>query len=152
MSIFPHTVAGAVAGSFFDNPIAGGMAGFVSHLLMDMVPHWEPDIYDKKNRERKVLMGILLLIDLSLGILVLIFVSPNPAAFWGGLVGAATDADNFLQMKFKSFPLLSKIGIKTHDYENHGRWHGQISNPVLGMIGPVIVAFGGLFYLFLKLH
>ncbi|MFA6908807.1 MAG: hypothetical protein WC289_02875 [Patescibacteria group bacterium] len=44
MLLLVHTVAGAVIGTSVANPMAGFAIGFVGHLLLDWIPHWNYDI------------------------------------------------------------------------------------------------------------
>ena|SRR5258708_11593119 len=160
MSILPHTVAGAVAGSFFDNPILAGLAGGVSHLVLDAIPHFDPPISKRKAMPRfiKTLVTLVILVDLLLGLFVLWLLKGHANLVVGGIIGPAVDLDNFLQYRFLKgpFPLISKIGIKIHDEGSN--WHHKLQfksflvNLILGVILQLAVTLAGLFYLNYKFN
>lgn len=120
MSITAHAAIGAAVGTYFDSPTLASAAGFVSHILVDLVPHYDPPLLEKKQLfSTKLCLYFLLLVDFSLGILILWYCLQfgTPAMFWGGLVSTAVDLDSFFFQKLKV------IGIKIHDEKSN--WHRQ---------------------------
>lgn len=119
MTILPHVAAGAVLGSFLPNILTSIIGGAVSHIVVDMLPHWDPTLKHLSN-PKKLLYAGLLLLDLSLSLGLLVFLLPFPTMFWGGLFGGLVDLENFLHLHW-----LEKIGIKTHAAK--GTWQTQVS-------------------------
>lgn len=120
MSITAHAAIGAAVGTFIDSPILASAAGFVSHILIDLVPHYDPPLLEKKqSKAKKYFLYFLLFVDFSLGALILWYCLQfgTPSMFWGGLVSAAVDIDAFFLKKLKT------IGIKIHDEDSN--WHKQ---------------------------
>lgn len=153
MTLFPHTVAGCAVGAFMPTLGWSIVGGALSHLGLDFIPHWEPDIsktgFSKSKPVTKLFYGMLFLIDLSLSLLLLIIVHQNINMLSGGLAGILLDIDNFLQYKYESFPLLSKIGIPIHD-EKSG-WHGK-TKFLPGMLTQIGVVVIGLWLLVTRLN
>ncbi|OGE25427.1 hypothetical protein A3C32_00165 [Candidatus Daviesbacteria bacterium RIFCSPHIGHO2_02_FULL_41_14] len=118
MSIVTHVVVGAAVGSFMPNALSGGVAGFISHILGDLIPHYDPPLgkYAKKGLQRSF-TWFLLLVDFSLGLMVLWLVKDSPQMLVGGLVGGLVDLDAFF------FHKLKHIGIPIHDLKSN--WHKQ---------------------------
>lgn len=46
----PHTVVGATIASKIPNPIIAIPAAFLSHFLLDIIPHWNPHLYTEKKQ------------------------------------------------------------------------------------------------------
>ena len=79
----PHLLVGATVGSFTRNPLAAFAAGFVSHFIMDRVPHW-----DWKPTGWKMIA--LTFAEFFFGAGLLFFLtknSSNPFLIWAGAVG-----------------------------------------------------------------
>lgn len=140
MSIVTHVVIGSAVGSFMPNGLSGAAAGFISHILSDLIPHYDPPLVRK--RKRPVYIDLwyyfLLLIDFSLGLVVLYLVKDYPNMFWGGLVGGLVDLDAFF------IHGLEKIGIMIHDEKSD--WHkqttlfkGLFNQGILTMVGVVLI-------------
>lgn len=111
MIFTPHALAGAAVGVTTGNPILGFMAGFISHHLLDMVPHFDQGTF-RLTKSRAPYLGtpadygheqfnkrdwIMLLIDFAMaGILFLIIFASLPTQFWpliffGALGGITPD-------------------------------------------------------------
>jgi hypothetical protein len=120
MSITAHAAIGAAIGTFTPSPLLAAGLGFVSHVLIDLVPHYDPPLLEKKQPTiNKVFLYFLLLVDFALGALILWYCTQygTPSMFVGGLVSAAVDIDAFFLQKLKL------IGIKIHDDKSN--WHKQ---------------------------
>lgn len=157
MSFLPHTITGAVVGSLFQNPGMSFLSGAVSHLVLDFIPHFDPDLKPgrKKTKQEKLFVTSVIILDFSLSCLVLVLLLPFPNLFLGGLGGMLPDVDNFLQHKFKAFPLLSRIGIPVHDLK--GSWmHHQLKfdqkiNFLLGIVMQSTICLCGIAYIYLHI-
>ena len=63
----PHTVIGATIASKIPNPLISLPLAFLSHFVLDLVPHWNPDLYtEAKNnhispRSKLIILGDVLL-------------------------------------------------------------------------------------------
>lgn len=156
MSILPHAVFGALVGSLFDNPILSGVAGAVSHVVLDMVPHFDPSISKSKklNPIKKKIITAIIAVDVGTALIVLWFLRGHLNLFAGGLMGPMMDVDNFLQYKSRYFPLVAKLGITIHTEGNpwHQKLHfkSPIVNFILGVILQTAVVTIGLYLLWLK--
>lgn len=152
MTIFPHTIVGAVVGSISPNVIVAIFGGAASHIVLDFIPHWEPKLTKGKFSDKPLIKRVVILslvaVDIWLSIVLLWLMRDYPLMVVGGVCGAALDIDNFLQFKFKEFPLLSRIGIRVH---NEGsKWHGKASF-IPGMTTQLSVAIAGLLAIYLQL-
>lgn len=153
MSIFPHTVAGAVAGSFFENPLLAALAGGASHFVLDFIPHFDPDVSRSHSmpRLKKTIVSCVIAVDILIGLAALWILKGHFNLIAGGLAGPMVDLDNFLQYKFKAFPLLSKIGLTVHD--EGSSWHKKLHTGsflldfLIGVSLQLAIFFGGLVYL-----
>ncbi len=153
MSIFPHTVAGAVAGSFFESPLLAGLAGAASHFVLDFIPHFDPDVSRSHSMPgfKKTIVSCVIAVDILIGLSVLWLLKGHLNLIAGGLAGPLVDLDNFLQYRFKVFPLLSKIGLTIHD--EGSPWHKKLHTGsflldfLIGVSLQLAIFFGGLFYL-----
>jgi hypothetical protein len=129
MIFTPHAVVGAAVGVATGNPVSGFAAGFVSHHLLDMVPHFDQGTFRLK-RVRAPYLGtsadygheqftkrdwIMLFIDWAIAaILFSIIFTSLPASIWpliligalGGitpdLIGSSPLWSPQLEEKFKS--------------------------------------------------
>ena len=149
MTFFTHAVAGAAVGSFIPNPWLAGIAGFISHYVLDFIPHWDPIVYGDYPKSRKTLYGLLLLLDILLAIIVLIMVSPWPNLFVGAVFGILVDVDNFLQYQNKFhpnwFPITHTL-FKINAHQEGSRWH-SMTNMYLGLFNQSWVTLLGLIVL-----
>lgn len=144
MSICTHVAVGAAVGSFMPNAVLGGIAGFISHVLGDLIPHYDPPLVGKKRRSKLVDIWywMLLLIDFSLGLLILYFVKDYPQMVWGGLVGGLVDLDAFFFQKLKT------VGIKIHDEKSN--WHKQ-TTAFRGLFNQGVLTLAALTIIYLQI-
>lgn len=143
MTAITHVSAGAAIGSFMPNPIASAGVGFLSHLLFDFIPHWDPEVIPQKQAGfRKILGPILLAIDLSVASVILVLLIPYPTMFWGGLIGGIVDLDNFMH-------LLSRFGIRVH--EEGSKWHNP-SSFLVGLITHGVTTLIAWYILYVKIQ
>lgn len=109
MILTPHLLVGAAIATkikFLPLPLTLLLA-FLSHYLLDSLPHWEPelDLDDfakniKKRRWKKVLPNSLKVFpDFFLGLLIIFIFSKNlPLAMAGGFLGVLPDGLMFLSL------------------------------------------------------
>jgi hypothetical protein len=58
----PHTAVGAVIGSRIPDPWIALPLALASHFLLDLIPHWNPDLYLEKKKDGRVARESLYLI------------------------------------------------------------------------------------------
>lgn len=156
MSILPHTITGAVIGSFTTNSMLAFLYGVITHLILDFIPHYDPDLrtHRKKPLIVKLFYIFALTVDISLSLVILYYLIKYPNLFWGAIGGIIPDVDNFLQYRFKIFPLLSKIGIPIH---NQGTsWHNKLKfkpgflNVIIGALMQAVICLIGLLIIYAR--
>jgi len=147
MILSPHALAGAtIASTFHFSPVIAFFAGFASHFILDMLPHWdyklrsaELDELNPLNNDiivgRKFIFDLLVMgIDVSLGFFFagLFFVGRGPvstlAIVSGAVGGVLPDALQFVYMKFRIEPF-TKIQ-RLHLFMHSGK---KIESPVWGV-------------------
>ena len=100
MVLTPHALIGAaLASAVPEHPLIGFFLGFVSHFILDAVPHWDYhlDFFETNLLSRNDL--IKLAADFVLGLsLVWLFV---PTLIWGALGALTPDALQFIYRKTK---------------------------------------------------
>jgi preprotein translocase subunit SecE len=121
MILTPHAIVGAaIANIFPDDPALGFGLAFVSHYVLDMLPHTEYDIGSLFNKESRTFNSVFknkgaivhflfILADFIVAILLcaLIFVRNEKSAvitFMGILGGLLPDFFQFMFYKFKGEP------------------------------------------------
>lgn len=91
-----HVLAGAALGHVSGNPVLGAVAGLVSHLVMDAVPHWGGDDKRPLSKDRYLRVartdGIVLLVVFAV-LAVVTDPSVRAATLVGALAGLAPDID-----------------------------------------------------------
>jgi len=156
MTLSTHMIVGtAVASLFPNNPALGFGAAFLSHFVLDTIPHWDyaiamkngsSDIKDMDIEFNKSFVKSFVKIssDVALGFiisLILIFTlhfSSWPALMAGCLGGMMPDFLQLVYMKFKHEPFLSLQ--KFHRWIQKDRGY-KIKNPVFGVLTQIIVVF-----------
>lgn len=70
MTLVIHATVGAIVGRYLPNPFLAFIAGFVSHFLVDIIPHGDSAVYKRyKSGLHKKRSTALVLIDGSLAII-----------------------------------------------------------------------------------
>lgn len=166
MILTPHAVFGAaLASALHLSPGYALAAGFVSHLLLDMIPHWD---YELKSNQRDPMnplnndisisnpsfrrdlihIGLDALFGLGLSLLFLTF--GTGVSFWVVLAGACggllPDALQFVYMKFRHEPFTSLQHL--HTVIMHST--KEINNPAVGLVIysiflPIVLLLGSWF-------
>lgn len=99
----PHFLVGAAIGSVVPNPVAAFALGFVSHFVLDQIPHWDPGTKlaphnqkEFKQREPSTADWVFGAVEFALGALLVAYVlkvngqlSLSSPWAWGAL-GAVT--------------------------------------------------------------
>ncbi len=136
--VISHEVIGGVIGQELGNPYWAFLFGFLSHLLMDKIPHYFPK--ETKNKAIFTICEILM----ALGLMIFFLQNGFPlsdTSFWAGLAGGV-----MMDVLFVGVPTLKKSKI--------GLWHStrqrHMSQPIY-LVFDAIFVVGGLFILgFLK--
>lgn len=137
MTILPHVAFGAAVGSLIPNPYLASGAGFISHFVLDFIPHWDPNLRNLSKR-RKIFYGMLFLIDLCLSVTLLWFLKDYKNIFFAGLIGALVDLENFYHF------------IPIHD-SRKTFWHRR-TTPLWGLFNQSWVTGFSLLFLIYSLH
>lgn len=108
MLLGPHILVGAAVAASTQNPILGILFAFLSHFVLDRIPHWEYSAEPLKNTHAKGLLyaaPILrrVALDITAGFILLIIavaISSNDIPFtawaFGGFFGILPDGLSFL--------------------------------------------------------
>jgi hypothetical protein len=132
MTLTTHALAGGLVGAVAaENPAAAALFGFMSHFLLDAIPHWDytlgsshennddplkNDINVKNPHFMTDLLKIGIDIVIGLAVVILIFYK-NPFLLTGALIGAMfailPDPLQFIYMKTKvePFTIIQKFHI-----------------------------------------
>lgn len=127
MNLTVHAAAGAIVAQYTKNPILGFFCGFLSHILLDMIPHGDSALYVKyKNKELSVKKAAAkAILDAVLAIiLVVIFFNlslPGSNMVLSMAIVGAVIPDVFIgiyEVLFPRVPKFLKIIHKWH-FKNH---------------------------------
>lgn len=91
----PHAILGATIATAIPNPTISLPLAFVSHFILDMVPHWNPHINTEINTYGKLTNRTFLIIglDVVLALTTTILISKsNPYAYIGSFLAILPDA------------------------------------------------------------
>lgn len=108
MLLAPHILTGAAIAAQFSNPFVGMLFAFLSHFVLDSIPHWEYSIKPLKQIKtrgvlyvRPILYRVLL--DMTIGFVVVILVMALSGkhisldiGIFGGFFAALPDGLTFL--------------------------------------------------------
>lgn len=122
------------------------LLAFLSHYLLDSLPHWEYSIENIKERKWKNSFREFLKIalDLSLGVfLVFLFSEKFSLALLGGLTATLADSFTFLSLIFSH--RLLEIGEVFHQ-KFHFPKNKKIS-PLWGILAQIIIIFLAILFL-----
>ncbi len=170
MVLFTHAVVGGAIGAVTrTHPVLAFTLGFVSHFVLDALPHWDYPLESSREHEsgdhlkgdfvlnHKFLFDLIKIgTDLLLGIVIVyLFFSAdilNPSAFltqgtfWGMIGGILPDFLQFAYYKIKREPLtsLQKFHIRVH---TNKRFDGQhIVGPLLQVLFVVVILLMSLYF------
>ena len=167
MILATHAISGAVLAELVPNhKVAAFCVGFVSHFILDAVPHWDYKLSSLERDENDLLntdmkMGKEFAADLLktgadaafglvLGALLAYFIfrSVTPAIFFGAIGGLFPDFLQFVYMKWKHEPMVSlqKTHIKVHAREKiRGKFFGLAFQAVIVILLGAAVFFAKAF-------
>lgn len=170
MVLFTHAVVGGALGAVTrSHPVLAFFVGFVSHFVLDALPHWDYPLESSRQHEsgdhlqgdfvldHRFLFDLIKIgTDLLLGfVIVYLFFSADilrpstfltQGTFWGMVGGVLPDFLQFAYYKIKREPLttLQKFHIKVH---TDRRFHGQhILGPLLQVLFVTIVLVISYFF------
>ncbi len=121
MLLGPHILVGAAVAASTTNVFLGLLFAFLSHFVLDRIPHWEYSIEPLKQiktRGTKYCVPILrrIALDATLGLIVLLVatgLSRNDTSLWlyifGGGFGVLADGLSFLLFLAPKNAILSKF-------------------------------------------
>ncbi len=89
----PHIIVGSAVGSHINSPWVAFAAGFVSHHILDFIPHLDYGVLKEKKTSVSTWLYIGLDIVASLAILIYFLSAPHhqPNLIWGALGGLTPD-------------------------------------------------------------
>jgi hypothetical protein len=86
-----HALTGAVIAAAIDKPLIALPAAFLSHFVVDAIPHWNYKV-PQKLRKPIILFDLLGSALLVVALSVLLFDSKPWLVIWGGFLGILPDA------------------------------------------------------------
>lgn len=145
MTLTTHALVGAATAKIFSfNPVVAFLAAFLSHFVIDAIPHWDYKIFSQQwNKEHPMksdivvggpifMLDVLRVgIDCFIGIYVSIaFFAPNASSVWiilcGAVFGILPDPLQFAYFKIRREPLTSlqrfHVWIHSKNESLRGRW------------------------------
>ncbi|MEI7690244.1 MAG: hypothetical protein WCI63_01305 [bacterium] len=134
MMVISHEIVGGVIGQQLGNPYLAYILAFISHLVLDKIPHYFPK--EEKNKATFMVIEIII----ACGLILLFYrqgFGLDDVSFWAGLAGGVT-----MDVLFVGIPALkkSKIGVWHSSRQTH------IGKPIYLTIDAVFV-IGGLYIL-----
>jgi len=146
MTITNHILAGSIIGLTVSNPVLAIVLGFISHFIMDILPHFG---YPGKNgyvvfKHRLMKLVSVTTFITSAAVVILLAVTGNWFALLVGLIAASPDGIgfyNYLKNERKQLPstgILGTFHVKFH------RWIQWCERP--WGIGVEVAVSAALFY------
>ncbi len=144
MILFCHILVGAAIAVKLDMPCLSFLLAFLSHYVLDCLPHWEYSIYSISSKQwrntgKEFLKGI---IDFSLGmLLVFALVKNQPIIFIAALFAVLPDGLTLLNLLFpnKFLTALSKFHKKTHWFKKFPFAENKIIH-ISGILSQVLIS------------
>lgn len=162
MILTTHAIVGAAAGRIFSNPLMAFAAGFISHFILDAIPHWAYALKSKaRNKEEPLKENIVLNrefigdlarigLDFVLGVSAAIFIFRGedrfigaPANLLAGIAGGLLpDFMQFLYFKIRHEPLIffQKLHIYVHKEKEFSALPYGIPSQIIVIIAAVIIS------------
>jgi hypothetical protein len=154
MTLTTHSVVGvAVAAVLPVNPVLGFAAGFVSHFVLDSIPHWDYPLRSLQRAGRKIderLIGgrdfyvdaLKVIVDATLGIILailLIIIISNGHYRWELLIGSAgAISPDFLSFLYNKYRFKWIYPLQWfHMWLQEG--YSLDNRPVIGVISQALV-------------
>ena len=162
MLLAPHILAGAAIAAQFSNPFVGMLFAFLSHFVLDSIPHWEYSIEPLKNIKIKgirYVMPILyrIVIDIFIGfsvVVVAMSLSDKNVSLdiflFGGFFGILPDGLSFLLFlgrgnKFTRTFLLAFYAV--HRKIHYDKEHNGMPPIRIGLTTQAIISLLALYFI-----
>jgi len=142
MILIVHLLVGAVIAQKFSNPVLGLPFAFISHYLLDFLPHWQYDVKSIYERtwQKSFFDFLKVALDISLGALFVFIFSKNiPLALAGGGFAVLPDIFAFL---FLIFP--KNVFLEKHFYFHINKVNLLLNKknyPFLGILIQLLIGF-----------
>jgi len=156
MILTTHAIVGAAAGRLVSNPLLSFALGFISHFLIDAIPHWSYSLAsivgDKKNPLNRDMMInrhfikdlAIIAVDFCSGIILTIFIFQGRNGFidislpllFGAIGGVFPDALQFVYFKIRREPLIT---LQKLHFWFHSKRVEDISALPYGVLSQIIV-------------
>lgn len=153
----PHLLVGAVIGSLFSSWPPVIIIAFLSHYILDAIPHTESSTFRpiEERRDPKFVTNtdyIAAAIDITLGLIVVIYLSLRGREYFlpflGALVAAAPDIDNFplWYRATHNWPVFKQL------YGLHNFIHFDLETKywLVGLLIEIVICGAAIWWLLLK--
>lgn len=157
MTLATHAVAGGFIGAIAaQNPILAGSAAFLSHFLLDAIPHWDYKLRSSKEDSNQPMNNNISInrdfvidlfkigFDMLLGFSIILGLFYNAplyviiSAFIGGCLAVSPDFLQFVYFKFRREPLVSLQ--KFHVIFMHAKTNLN-NQPLIGVSAQLVLIF-----------
>ena len=158
MILTTHAIVGAAAGRIFLNPLMAFAVGFISHFILDVIPHWGYGLKSRIRNEKEPLKEDIVLnrefigdlarigLDFVFGVSAAIFIFRGEGGFIGapadllaGIAGGLLpDFMQFLYFEIRRGPLI--FFQKLHIYIHRGKELSVLPYGILSQIIVIIAA------------
>lgn len=148
MILTPHLILGAAIAVKFQNPFFGFFFAFLSHYLIDLLPHQEYSILNIRNRKwQDAGLDVLkVTLDISFGLLLLLLLAKNYLiALTGAFFAVLPDGLSLLFFMFPENKLL-KGHHNLHQGVIHSLNHKK-NSLILEILSQVAVVLSAIFFL-----
>jgi len=142
----PHTVVGATIAIKIGNPALALPLSFLSHFLVDLLPHWNPHIFKEKQKFGKISTSskTIIVTDSLLSLIIGSLISLRAYPDWGGILTILMacflailpdliEAPYFFA-KFKNPKLLNYINFHRHFQVKASFWVGIITQIIVVVV------------------
>ena len=122
MVFTPHFLLGVAIASKILNPAISLPLAFLSHYVLDLIPHEEYSIDNiyKKQWRKSYIDFLKIFFDCCLGITIALFFTRNPIAILGGFLALLPDFFIFLSILFRnSKNYLGRVLMTHYDFHNN---------------------------------
>lgn len=160
MLLGPHILVGAALAATIPNPLLGLLFAFLSHFLLDRIPHWEYSIEPLKQiktRGAKYCTPILrrVTLDIAIGFVALIIalgLSKNNTPSWiyifGAFFGILPDGLSFLEFLAPKNAILSKFLKSFHALHQKIHFNKKTALPLrIGLSTQAIAILLALYFI-----
>lgn len=148
----PHVAVGAAIATKIPNPYIAIPLSFVSHLVLEKVPHWNPHIYTEIRKYGKVtkksitIIVVDALLALFLGTYVASMVLPNYMHALTILFSCfASVLPDTVEIPYYFFKYKGKLLKKWIDWERSIQCNAEL---LIGSITQIITIMASLFWIF----